>query len=596
MQRRLVKVDKTHVAESQRLLDCLGVPWIAAPGEAEAQCAVLVKEGLVFGTATEDMDALTFGTPILLRHLTYSEARKMPVLEFKLDKLLKDLNVTMDQFIDICILCGCDYIPSIRGIGPKTALRLIREYGNIETLLENLDKTKYSVPDGFLFEQARELFRQPDVNNDKTQLNSKLKWGDCNKQALIDFLVKEKGFSLDRVESAVKRINKCKGKASQRRVDSFFKVSSVTTSTTKQKKIKEKQLEQERQAKLKAKKSAKNKKGKTKTRRKSKASSKKSKTKTGPYANIDLSNNNNTTKTKTKNKNKSKSKTKTKKSAKKSTKKTKKTKAKTDDTTKNKARNEENTGDNSNCNSNSNSNNNDNDNTGTLNNNGNSNSSNDNTKQIIGQKRKREDFMNDNDGDDESEMEDIDVMVDGVIPSKKDENSKKNESLKDVKNDNNDNNNECKTEEENSETDLLNNEKENNILPDINSVSLGDKNNKNNESNGNGNEILQDKENNKSLINCNDNEEKSNFEAQSPMKAKNILKRLNGDNENVDESESEELQGFDVDMGKEKKFELLDESDHEQQESKQMISNNDDDDDGFAPPPRKRQKLSTVDN
>lgn len=77
--RRLVRVTKQHGAEAQQLLRLMGVPFVEAPCEAEAQCAALVKAGKVYATATEDMDALTFGTTTLLRHLTFSEARKMPV-------------------------------------------------------------------------------------------------------------------------------------------------------------------------------------------------------------------------------------------------------------------------------------------------------------------------------------------------------------------------------------------------------------------------------------------------------------------------------------------------------------------------------------
>jgi hypothetical protein len=70
---------------------------LQAPTEAEAQCAELVKGNKVYATATEDMDALTFGSTILLRHMTFSEARKMPIQEFYLDKVLAGLEMTMDE-------------------------------------------------------------------------------------------------------------------------------------------------------------------------------------------------------------------------------------------------------------------------------------------------------------------------------------------------------------------------------------------------------------------------------------------------------------------------------------------------------------------
>nr|CAD7590870.1 unnamed protein product [Timema genevievae] len=95
--RRLVKVTKHHADECKELLKLMGVPYIEAPCEAEAQCAALVKSGKVFATATEDMDALTFGTNVLLRHMTFSEARKMPIQEFHLDRVLEGLQLNQNE-------------------------------------------------------------------------------------------------------------------------------------------------------------------------------------------------------------------------------------------------------------------------------------------------------------------------------------------------------------------------------------------------------------------------------------------------------------------------------------------------------------------
>lgn len=75
----------------------MGIPYVEAPCEAEAQCAALCKAGLVYAAGSEDMDTLTFGTPVLLRHLTFSEARKEPIDELSLDRTLEGLGFTMDQ-------------------------------------------------------------------------------------------------------------------------------------------------------------------------------------------------------------------------------------------------------------------------------------------------------------------------------------------------------------------------------------------------------------------------------------------------------------------------------------------------------------------
>lgn len=93
--RRTVKVTREHNDECKKLLTLMGVPYIVAPTEAEAQCAVLARAGKVYAAASEDMDTLCFNSPILLRHLTFSEQRKEPILEISLEKVLAGLGIDM---------------------------------------------------------------------------------------------------------------------------------------------------------------------------------------------------------------------------------------------------------------------------------------------------------------------------------------------------------------------------------------------------------------------------------------------------------------------------------------------------------------------
>jgi 5'-3' exonuclease len=95
--RRTVRVTREHNAECQRLLKLMGVPYIIAPTEAEAQCAVLARAGKVYAAASEDMDTLCFDSPVLLRHLTFSEQRKEPIQEIFLDKVLTGLDMDRKQ-------------------------------------------------------------------------------------------------------------------------------------------------------------------------------------------------------------------------------------------------------------------------------------------------------------------------------------------------------------------------------------------------------------------------------------------------------------------------------------------------------------------
>lgn len=162
--RRTVRVTKQQNEEAKLLLKLMGIPYVEAPCEAEACCAQLAKEGKVYAAASEDMDTLCFSAPVLLRHLTFSEARKEPISEIRLSKALEGLGMNMDQFIDMCILLGCDYCEPIRGIGPKKAVDLIIEHKNIETVLENIKGSRYEVPADWPFKDARELFQNPDVN------------------------------------------------------------------------------------------------------------------------------------------------------------------------------------------------------------------------------------------------------------------------------------------------------------------------------------------------------------------------------------------------------------------------------------------------
>jgi len=223
--RRLVKVTKEHGEECRKLLTLMGVPFVEAPCEAEAQCCELVRTGKAYAVGTEDMDALTFGGEVLLRHLTFSEARKMPVKEFHFKKIIDSLEFTHEQFIDLCILMGCDYCDTIKGIGPKRAIDLIKEHKSIDRIIEKLDKDKYPLPENWLFKEARELFLKPDVTDGGTL---ELNWNPPDEEGIVKYMCEEKGFSEERMRNGVKKIIKSRNTGTQVRLDSFFKVTSTT--------------------------------------------------------------------------------------------------------------------------------------------------------------------------------------------------------------------------------------------------------------------------------------------------------------------------------------------------------------------------------
>ena len=87
--------------DAVKMLQLMGCPVIEAPCEAEAQCAILCKSGKLYATATDDMDALTFQTPILLKGFN---TKKEAIYEINYDDMLKELDLTYPQFVDLCIL------------------------------------------------------------------------------------------------------------------------------------------------------------------------------------------------------------------------------------------------------------------------------------------------------------------------------------------------------------------------------------------------------------------------------------------------------------------------------------------------------------
>lgn len=226
--RRTVRVTREHNAEAQRLLKLMGIPYIIAPTEAEAQCAVLARAGKVYAAASEDMDTLTFNSPVLLRKLTFSEQRKEPIQEIHLDKVLEGLEMDQRQFIDLCILLGCDYVDPIKGIGPKVALNLIREHKTLENVVEHIKKSgKFTLPDDWPYQDARLLFLEPDVRRaDDPECD--FKWESPDIDGLVKFLVEEKGFNEDRVRSGATRLQKNLRSSQQSRLEGFFKVKEKT--------------------------------------------------------------------------------------------------------------------------------------------------------------------------------------------------------------------------------------------------------------------------------------------------------------------------------------------------------------------------------
>ena len=163
------------------------------------------------------MDALTFGTKFLMRGFN---SKKEPICQIQLDKVLEGFEMNQKEFIDLCILCGCDYTNTIGGMGPVTAYKLMKENGDIEGVLEKVKemnedesrKKKYQIPDNFLFNESRELFKNPEVITEKEELEKLIVFDKPQEEELKNWLMNEKSFTEIKVTNGIERLKKSQGK------------------------------------------------------------------------------------------------------------------------------------------------------------------------------------------------------------------------------------------------------------------------------------------------------------------------------------------------------------------------------------------------
>ncbi|PKC15278.1 PIN domain-like protein, partial [Rhizophagus irregularis] len=132
-EKRVIPITWKMYLESINFIRTGGIPCIVLDGhEAEAMCASLVTHGFADATVSEDMDTTIFGDGILLRQFF---KKNKPIVEISPVEVKKSLELSHDQYIDLCILCGTDFAGTIRNVGPVTALKLIKQYGSIENIL-----------------------------------------------------------------------------------------------------------------------------------------------------------------------------------------------------------------------------------------------------------------------------------------------------------------------------------------------------------------------------------------------------------------------------------------------------------------------------
>ncbi len=209
------------VKESKQLLSYFGIPYIEAPSEGEATAAHLTKTGQAYASASQDFDSILCGAKKLVRNFTNSGRRKIPNKNTYIDivpeiietqKTLDMLSLTREELIDVGILIGTDFNPNgFERIGPKTALKMIKQHSRLEDIpqiQEQLEEIDYK--------QIREIFLNPKV----AQVDE-IVFDEVDYDGITNYLVRERSFSEDRVQSTLNRLKKALEKKSQN-LDQWF--------------------------------------------------------------------------------------------------------------------------------------------------------------------------------------------------------------------------------------------------------------------------------------------------------------------------------------------------------------------------------------
>ncbi|RLF31453.1 MAG: flap structure-specific endonuclease, partial [Thermoplasmata archaeon] len=203
------RVTDEIIQQSKELLDALGIPYVQAPGEGEAQASYMVKKGDAYAVGSQDYDCLLVGSPVLIRNLTSSERRKLPGKQayvkvnpelIRLKPNLKTLGITHKQLIDMAILIGTDFNDGIKGIGPKKSLILIKKNGNVENVLATIGVEK--PPTLEEIKEIRKIFLQPKVTN-----NYSLRWNPPDKEKVLHILCDQHQFTQERVETVLEKFS-----------------------------------------------------------------------------------------------------------------------------------------------------------------------------------------------------------------------------------------------------------------------------------------------------------------------------------------------------------------------------------------------------
>ncbi|MEM0149473.1 MAG: flap endonuclease-1 [Candidatus Micrarchaeaceae archaeon] len=224
------RVTKDIVKSAKELLNMMGIGFIDAPSEGEAQASYLCKKGLIYAVASQDYDTLLFGSPLIARNLTFSRRRKLPNKNIyvnvepemvNLSDTLKSLGITHEQLIWIGILLGTDFNAGIKGVGPKTAVKIVKSAASIEAIKSQV-KLRYGQEFEVDPKEVEALFTHPEVKDFTEKDIKALLSKTPSKQAIMKFMCDEHGFLPDRIAKYIDIMEESESSSRQKRMEGWF--------------------------------------------------------------------------------------------------------------------------------------------------------------------------------------------------------------------------------------------------------------------------------------------------------------------------------------------------------------------------------------
>jgi len=221
--RMTARLDANMIDEAKKLLDAMGLPYVQAPSEGEAQAAYMTKKSKeIWAVASQDYDSLIFGATRLVTNLTLAKKRRLangriisinPEL-ILLEDVLNALQIDYDMLICLAILIGTDFNPQgVKGLGPKKGLKIVHQFKSPIELFSWIEKN-FTVD--FDWREIFEIFKKPKVSN------FSYKFEKPNRQKIIELLCERHDFSEDRVISALDKLEKVKEEKSQESLKKWF--------------------------------------------------------------------------------------------------------------------------------------------------------------------------------------------------------------------------------------------------------------------------------------------------------------------------------------------------------------------------------------